>query len=61
MLADRRVKDIMKKIDTMITQMRAYPKLEPNFVFTVRLPGPKTKAAVIIPGPIDSKSFFKCV
>ena len=30
------------------------PKLAPNLVLIVRLPGPKTNAAVIIPGP----SFF---
>ena len=60
MRAESRVYDIIRNMAITITQIMEYPKLDPNFVFTVRLPGPKTKAAVMIPGPIDSKNFFKC-
>lgn len=45
------VKASINIVDNTKTQRSEKPNDAPNLVFMVRLPGPKTKAAVIIPGP----------
>ena len=44
-------KTIIKKAAIPITHKKAFPYPAPSFEITVRLPGPKTSAAVINPGP----------
>jgi hypothetical protein len=56
------VKMTIKKVDMITIQSNLNWKEAPSFDAIVRLPGPKTRAAVIIPGPKylkkDRKPFF---
>src|SRR5690606_11498190 len=52
------VKEIIRAVDTSKTHNRSYPYKLPSLDVRVRLPGPNTNAAVMIPGPKERNHFL---
>ena len=52
---------VIKNMANRTTQSRLYPYSEPSLDVIVILLGPKTTAAIIIPGPSERKIRFKAV